>query len=191
MKCQWCQGPVKVPARGRTPRFCASRCRVAAHRHAKTLPEELTLRARWIRWAARDGRKVPVNASGRAVNAHDPKQWVTVDDLDRQEPRGFVLNGDGIVCIDLDNCLDRHGDPLPWCRQFLAGVPPTWIERSPSGKGLHIWGLADFPTGKVVRYYNQSIEIYGDRRFITVAGTPVAQCPTTLADLQEVIDNFI
>lgn len=118
----------------------------------------------------------------------EPKNWLAADDIPSSHHRGFVLNGDGIVCIDIDNCLDRHGEPQPWVRRLLARVPDTWSEISPSGRGLHLWGVADFPTNTVAKFGGHPVEIYGDRRFITVTGHPWPQCATTLADLQEVID---
>lgn len=125
------------------------------------------------------------------MNALEKRNWRAVDDLDGQPRKGFVLNGDGIVCIDIDHCLDRSHRPQPWVRRLLAKVPPTWIEISPSGTGLHIWGFADYPTATMTRFGGHTVEIYGDRRFITITGNPMARCATTFADLQEVIDNLI
>ena len=71
---------------------------------------------------------------------------------------GFVLNGDGIVCIDLDHCLT--GRVLePWAADILAACPGTYIEVSPSGDGLHIWGRAlDFDGGRRVERIREILQ---------------------------------
>lgn len=191
MKCQWCEGPVQsLGSRGRTARYCSARCRTAASRHRARLPDRLDRTTRWIRWADRDGEKVPVNARGHAINAHKPSNWRPVEDI-ADTRRGFVLNGDGIVCIDLDHCLDARRQPLPWARELLRRMPATWTEISPSGDGLHVWGTADMTGGTVARFRGHRVEIYADGRYITVTGQPVPRCPVILADLQEVIDTLI
>ncbi|WP_312715493.1 hypothetical protein [Corynebacterium flavescens] len=194
MKCAWCDGPVESSgSRGRTSRFCSGRCRTAACRHRKRLPDELDRTTRWIRWADRDGAKVPVNARGHAIDAHKPSNWRPVEDVSQSPRRGFVLAGDGIVCIDIDHCLDSSGNPKPWTRALLRRFPSTWTEVSPSGDGLHVWGLVDTPSaaGPCLRSFRgHRIEIYADKRFITITGRPLPRCPITLANLQEAIDTL-
>lgn len=191
MKCRWCDGPLQIAGtRGRTTRYCSTRCRTAACRHRKRLPAELDHMPRWIRWADRDGAKVPVNARGHSINALNPSNWRPVEDVEDHPRRGFVLDGDGIVCVDIDHCLDGAGRPLPWARALLRRFPATWAEVSPSGDGLHLWGLAA-ETGPCVRWYRgHRVEVYGDRRFITVTGDPVPRCPVELAELQDILDRL-
>ena len=191
MKCAWCDSPLQsAGSRGRTARYCSGRCRTAACRHRKQLPDALDRTPRWIRWADRDGNKVPVNPRGHAINAHRPTNWRPVEDVQDADRRGFVLNGDGIVCIDIDHCLDRAGRPQPWARALLRHFPGTWTEVSPSGDGLHLWGRAQHTGACIRRFHGHRIEVYASGRFITITGNPVPNCPVILADLQEAIDTL-
>lgn len=194
MKCTWCDGPLQsAGSRGRTARYCSGRCRTAACRHRKQIPDELDRTPRWIRWADHDGAKVPVNARGHAINAHRPTNWRPIEDVQDADRRGFVLVGDGIICIDIDHCLNRAGNPMPWARALLRHLPATWAEISPSGDGLHLWGVHTAPLvlgACIRRFHGHRIEIYAAGRFITVTGNPVPRCPLVLADLTEAIDTL-
>lgn len=191
MECQWCGQRLQSLARaGRLPKYCSTRCRMAAFRHRGVTPEPLVLRSRWIRWDDTTGSKVPVTKTNRPMNALDQRNWRAFDDLANEPRRGFVLNGDGIVCVDVDDCLTPNGKPKPWAKRLLKLFPDTWVEISPSGRGLHIWGVADFPATHFATYYGHRIEIYGDRRFITVTNNPLPRCATHLADIQTPIDRF-
>jgi primase-polymerase (primpol)-like protein len=84
---------------------------------------------------------------------------------------GFVLNGDGVVCLDVDHCV-TDGVPDVWVRGLLSEVAGTYVELSPSGTGLHIWGTASLSFGgRVVSYGPGFVEIYGSGRYLTVTGS--------------------
>lgn len=167
---------------GRIPRFCSTRCRVAAHR-AKKLPAEMTERDRWVRHKA----KRPLTVRGAAASSTYRGTWspyaaakaATVGD-----GLGFVL-GDGIGCIDLDHCL-TNGKPAPWAQEILDRCPNTYIEISMSGDGLHIFGHLPEAQGRVIRD-DRSIEYYSRGRYIAVTGNRWASSPSALADLSEVV----
>lgn len=103
---------------------------------------------------------------------------------------GFVLNGDGVVCIDLDDCLDG-AEVAPWARNILDKLPPTWVEISLSRRGLHVWGVADFKGGRKLRADGKKIEIYGDKRFICVTSATFGDAPKKLADISEAIASIL
>lgn len=93
--------------------------------------------------------KVPCNAAGDSINPHDPSQWMTraVADAGRNDAVsgiGFVLNGDGWFCIDLDNC--RNATTGEWNAAAVAiyqSFNGALAEVSVSGTGLHIFGRCD------------------------------------------------
>lgn len=94
---------------------------------------------------------------------------------------GFVL-GDGIGCIDLDHCI-IDGRLTAWAIEILDSLPTTYTEVSPSGAGLHVWGLIPERPGRKVRRDGHSVETYSTGRYITVTGNRWGTCPNTLADL--------
>lgn len=149
-------------ARGRSPRFCSGRCRVAAHRSRQTLPAALTSLPRWT---VRDGKR-PVQVSGRAASSTNPATWTTyaaVADL----PHGIML-GDGLGCYDLDHVIDDDGRLHPDAQAVLdqVGDAALWVERSMSGRGLHVF----VRTSEVRTTVGKRISFYTWGRFIAVTG---------------------
>lgn len=171
-------------------RFCSGRCRTAAHRARGRVPRELAERDRWVR---RSVKKVPLTAAGRVASSTDPSTWCSYGEARKSKVGaglGFVLNGDGVACIDLDHCLD--GDLVtPWAQEILDKLPPTYVEISPSGTGLHIFGVADFTGGRKIQKEDHKVEIYADRRFIAVTGRVHGGMPKTLGNISEVIASLL
>ena len=159
--------------------FCSTRCRVAAHRKP-SLPRELTSRARWVRHD-RVGR--PFTVTGRVAMVNIPAHWSSYADAKNSDVgagMGFVLNGDGIGCIDLDDCM-MNGRVLDWAQEIIDANPSTFTERSRSGNGIHIWGLLESAPGRRIRD-GRNIEIYSRGRYIAL-GTPLAGTPLRLEPL--------
>jgi Uncharacterized conserved protein len=137
--------------------------------------------------------KVPLQTSGRPASVTDPGTWTSYTSARRAgvgAGAGFVLNGDGIVCIDLDHCLD--GDKVtPWAAQILSKLPPTYVEVSPSGQGLHVFGVADFKGGRKIRDGERAVEVYADQRYIAVTGRVFGGMPTRLADISAALASIL
>lgn len=159
-----------------------------AHKHR--IPAELRERDRWVRYAAvkRNDRitKVPVRLDGRAASSTDSATWSTYAQVRSFARKGFVLDGDGIVCLDLDHCL-IDGKAVGRAAEILAALPPTYIEVSPSGTGLHVWGYGSVERG---RRLPDGVEVYGTGRFITVTGQRFGR-GTSLADISAVIEQLV
>ncbi|MFR9767067.1 bifunctional DNA primase/polymerase [Nocardia sp. SC052] len=188
-ECEYC-GDRFAPtnARGRTPRFCSNACRQAAYRDRQVLPAELRTRDRWVMWkqAYRGGlpTKVPIQPTGKAASSTDAETWSPWSRVKPAARKGFVL-GAGIGCLDLDHCL-VDGVPTPAAARFLAKLPPTYVEVSPSGTGLHVWGR--LPEGRGRRYVTDDglkVERYSVGRYITVTERPAPCSVRRLADLSE------
>lgn len=74
--------------------------------------------------------------------------------------------GAGFACIDLDDCISTSGALAPWAKQIIEAVPAAFVEKSVSGRGLHIFGLIpEGPGRKVGR-----AEVYSRARFIRTTG---------------------
>ncbi|MFD7516076.1 DNA primase [Streptomyces niveus] len=188
-----CDSALPVAGRGPMPRFCSTRCRVAAHRARRastSLPAELTGRRRWVR---RDERKAPRRTDGGFASATAPESWTTHREAAASTVGvglGYVLAaGDRVACIDLDHCLTVDG-LAPWARDILDRCPPTFVEISAGGDGLHIWGRADVVRGRRIRRDGSAVEIYGQGRYIAVTGRRFEDCPATLADLSEAVASL-
>lgn len=112
--------------------------------------------------------------AGRHASSADPSTWTTYAAAAASEVGdglGFVLNGDGVACVDLDGVLD--GERLdPRAADMLAELAPFYVEVSPSGRGLHAWVRHGSPDGRRVftRPDGLRVEWYTDGRYLTVTG---------------------
>ena len=171
--CEWCG--VSIVSRNAQARFCTPKHRVRAHRAKTGIPHELTSRDRWVRWDLenRKGRqeKVPKQTISGNASSTNPNTWASHVEATKSEigiGLGYVL-GDGIGCIDLDHCL-VDGKPTPATTAYLSDYPNHYIEISPSGDGLHIWGYRDEKPGRKQTINGLSVETYSTGRYITVTG---------------------
>lgn len=137
-----------------------------------TLPEFLG--NRFLNWRIEDGRKVPCNPLGQAVNAHDPANHVTYAEA---AAAGYgvayaIDKSEGIFMLDLDKCLGADGQWSAEAVAIFTGFAGAWGEVSQSGTGLHIMGRCD-PARLADRKNKWAgwLEMYVDRRFIAFGGT--------------------
>lgn len=132
------------------------------------MPRELREQARWVCW---DDHKRPLDpVTGGWASVTDASTWGTWQQArSRSHQVGFVL-GDGIGCVDLDHCLDEAGRPNQATAELLEFYSGSYVEISPSGRGLHIWGTAPAVRGLRRTWRGQSVEFYSQGRYITVTG---------------------
>ena len=146
------------------------------------IPQELRERAQWVVWRKehRNGRltKVPYNAAGGTrASTTDPDTWTTFEMAtaasDRFDGMGFVFHGGDPYCgVDLDSCIDAHGDLHPAAAAIVEGLD-SYAECSPSGTGMHV-----IFKGKLHRDRHRTkdtpwggdFEVYDRDRFFTVTG---------------------
>lgn len=152
-----------------------------------SVPAELRERPRWVLHTA---AKVPVTPDGRPASSTNRRTWVPWEAVAEHPRRGFVLNGDGIVCVDLDPCI-VGGRLAGWAVEMLAVCPATFVERSVSGTGLHVWGHARIGAGRVIRDGQRCVEVYGSGRYIAVTGRRWRDAPATLGNIQPLVDRLI
>ena len=146
------------------------------------LPQELQSLPQWVCWRLeqdkRSGRdaKVPYNPSnGRRASPSDSSTWGTLDDaLNCAEKYlfsgiGFMFTTEcGIIGVDIDKCL-VDGKPNEIAADILAHLPPTFIEISPSGTGLHIFLKGTLSSGGN-RNSKSGVEMYSVSRYFTITG---------------------
>ena len=89
------------------------------------------------------------------------------------------------MCIDLDHCFD--GQPTAEAQALIDSLPSTYIEISPSGTGLHIWGKAALERGRRFNRNGLSVEIYPAGRYITVTGKALTRNSFAQLDLSDLL----
>lgn len=196
-RCEHCENPLGA-RHAHHARFCSPRCRTAAYRSrrrdADPVPDAMARRRQWVRHTS---HKTPLAVGGPKVlpaSSTNPATWTTYLNADRSTAGaglGFVLTGDDpLACIDLDHAIEG-GTVLPWARRILDQLPATYVEVSPSGTGLHIWGYGEVGRGRRMRRGEESVEVYDRGRYITVTRRPFEGAPSRLADLTEVIAKLL
>lgn len=158
--CEWCGVEWTREGSGRRPRFCGTRCRVAAHRVKRhPFPAEMTDTARWVR---ADGKR-PITTTGAAASSTDPSTWSHIGAVLNGPGDGYgVMLGGGLGCYDLDHHTDAEA------AAFIETVPERvlFVERSVSGEGWHVF--IEAPEGK--GYKRGRVERYTRARFIRTTG---------------------
>ena len=148
----------------------------------ENVPTELKSLKRWVVW--KNG-KVPYdpNAFNSKASVKNPDSWGSFEQakLAYEEGEwqgvGFVLDGTGIVGVDLDKCV-VDGIPSPESLAILESLGATYIELSPSGTGLHAYGFADNLKSGLKREYNGvKTELYTGKRYLTVTGHVIQSGP--------------
>jgi len=158
------------------------------------LPEELSRLPQWVLfrliWNPQKQKhdKIPINArTGRNASSTDPNTWSDYETAIRAVGRwkthgiGFVLtDGDPIVCVDLDDCVDDAGAIHPEAQRNIAELD-SWSEYSQSGHGVHVFCLGELPEGRRKKD-DDGIEMYESGRFIAMTGRHVPGTPEQLED---------
>ena len=138
--------------------------------HTTHLPAEMAAAPRWVNW--KPPKKIPIcPATNTPAKSTDPTTWATIHSAYQNDPQhlGFCL-GNGFACIDLDHCIKTDGTLTRPAAKIAELYPSHYIEISPSGDGLHIWGTAPERKGLATRWEGQAVEMYSRHRYITVTG---------------------
>jgi len=173
------------------------------------IPEELKAIPRWVVWKSenREGRwtKPPLRSDGHGyASVTNPDTWSTFDDAwtayrdKHPDGVGFVLNGDDIVGLDFDKCrcpaLDSVDDRiaksldmvLPEIAKHLRNLN-AYTEVSPSGRGIRAFLKGPLPVdGK----RKGPIEVYKNRRYVTLTGQTLDGFPKTVPDRTAELTTF-
>lgn len=131
-----------------------------------------------------------------AASSTDPRTWSSYRGATASTAGvglGFVLSDeDDLVCVDLDHCLNPlTGRLASWAAAIVRDAGTTYVEVSPSGDGLHIWGRADVRQGRRIRRPDgTAVEVYGTGRYIAMTGRRHGHCPSALADLRPALSRL-
>jgi putative DNA primase/helicase len=165
----------------------------AINKTTSNVPEDLRQCPQWVNWrlAPRpDGKlaKIPIQPNGLNANVADPKTWHTFEACLKASPSvGFVLTSKtGLVVIDLDHVRSKSGAIESWALAIVQEMD-SYTEISPSGTGLHIWLRGTLPPGGRRK---DRIEVYCDRRYMTVTGKHLPTTPCILLGRQDVLTSW-
>jgi primase-polymerase (primpol)-like protein len=144
---------------------------------ASAIPVSLRKLNQWICWRLEGGKKIPYGGEKyeRRINFLDKRFWLSSDVAlsEHQKYRcsgiGFVLDGSGIIGIDLDNCV-KEGIINPEALSLLDGIGADYVEFSPSGSGLRSFVFGALDNLLKGTYRGVQYEIYAEKRYLTVTG---------------------
>lgn len=99
--------------------------------------------------------------------------WASKNKKNDQGPLdgiGYVV-GDGLGGIDLDDCIDDHGNISDFAKEIISYLD-SYTEVSLSGKGVHIlfYYGQDFPQVVKRRQGDHEIEVYSKRHYLVLTG---------------------
>lgn len=174
--------------------------------NSKNIPKYLKENAKFCNWKyeTRDGNltKVPYNphtmnkASVNNLNTFTDFSSV-INALNNFDGIGIRVDGK-IIAIDLDHCIEE-GKICSWAEEIVSHFQDTYIEISPSGKGLRIILLApDNYSYDKDKYYikKNNVEVYvagATNRFVTLTGNAIQKTDVVgnIDGFQWLIDTYM
>jgi hypothetical protein len=160
---------------------------------AGAIPSALQAQALWVAWRYEDvnGRRaiIPYDPrNGKRASTNAPRTWSATQEAQAALARGeydgigFMLReGDPFVGVDLDHCFDPEtGTLLPWAAEIVQTLD-SYTEVSPSGTGIRIFTRGTLPPRELGRREGP-VEMYSDRRFLSVTGQHLAGTPATVEE---------
>lgn len=149
----------------------------------------------WVRWKLEPDKSgkltKPPYIIGKEAKASTkkPTDWTDlqtalahVNQLDTEAGIGFVFGGDAIrdefVAFDLDGCVDPDTDEVTEWAERLIEKLDSYVEYTPSGKGLRIWVIGKYPGDEQKWNLNLSagfgnkveIQVFHKSGYVTVTG---------------------
>lgn len=154
------------------------------------IPLELRELHRWVTWRAEGNlgekpRKVPYapDRINTRASSTDPSTWGSFDQSEAayleggRTGVGIVLNGDGLVGVDIDHCV-TDGVPSVAAIVFLDSLGAGYIEISPSGTGLRAIGYGEqLEAGVNGAKDGLQAEFYSTGRYLTLTGKTIKTGP--------------
>lgn len=149
----------------------------------KNVPQEMLKRPNWVAvrvWTDEASGKVekrPINCNnGDYAESDNPETWTDFDTACKFAKENgcitlaYALDGaDQISCIDLDGCFDANGEMSAFAAETFQRGKGTYMERSISGRGLHLFGKTQ---GMDLRTFSKDgdLEFYQKAHFIAMTG---------------------
>jgi len=161
------------------------------------------------KWLRDNGRfvlrrgKIPYTKDGRPANPTNPSDGCSAAEaLAAWANRANYYDGIGImiipplVGIDLDHVVADDGSFSPIAEKILDTIE-SYTEISPSGKGIHLLGLAEKANFAKENYYTKNstegIEVYFENRYFTFTGKHLVENEIQRidAEIQTILDTYM
>lgn len=168
------------------------------------IPEELKIRRQWVLWRAVHNKqtgkfdKLPFQVDGRPASSTDLASWGDFENVfqvynegdskgNEYDGIGFVLSPlDPYMVVDIDDIEDVEN--LDVLAAEITNM--SFVELSPSQKGLHVWFKASHNKS---RHKNKDAktgyEVYETARYMTVTGESINELPINNGSSQ--LDVFL
>lgn len=157
------------------------------------IPEELRKSPQWVNWKivheeGKNPTKVPLNPNdGKNAKSDEPSTWgsfeLALGNVHLCDGIGFMLSEDDPYSfIDIDdpyafnvNGFAKYDNPdvLFEKQKGIVEAFKSYVEYSPSGKGLHIIGKGRVEHGR----RRGAVEVYTSGRFMTMTGNVFRDAP--------------
>ena len=166
------------------------------------VPQALKDKPHWVLWKNESGRKIPYQTNGQKAKSNDASTWTTFAaaraSRNGHDGLGFVFDGSGVFGVDLDGCVDASGLVQPWATEIIGEFGST-TELSPSGTGVHIYGLGRLPgAGKKIKLSETQccdkppgVEVYDKGRYFAFTGRLLPGMPVEPQNSQEALDGLL
>lgn len=173
------------------------------------IPEQMKALPNWVafRTEQTDGKVKKIllspNKGASSVEylkwakSDDPTTWASFDKAAafakkyKLDGLAFAMSGSGMTCIDLDHHLDENGKPSELAQKFVNAAQGTYIERSVSGRGLHIFYAGSRPADRQNRNIQLDLETYDSGRFISMTGNLYGDAPKEISPPSAELKNLL
>lgn len=135
------------------------------------------------------------------AKSDDPTTWATFEKAAafakkyKLDGLAFAMSGSGMTCIDLDHHIDENGKPSKLAQKFIDAAQGTYIEKSVSGRGLHIFYAGERPNGYQNRNIELDLETYDSARFMSMTGNLYGSAPKEInppsAELNNLLKSYL
>jgi len=152
------------------------------------IPSQLKSRPNWVVFTieaidkpngTRKLNKIPIGATSKQRGVQNKPDhwsdfataWKAYEQNHLLSGVGYCMDGGDIVAIDIDDCIDDGGSYTSLALEVLALFDSSYVEISPSGKGLRAFVLGSIP-----KDISKPVEIYQARgkRYVTVTGKRIS-----------------
>jgi len=169
--------------------------------YPENIPQEMKILNHWGVWKPEFNpeeeriKNVSYYTQKRYANVSNPKTWLpfnkAVELLEKYpefEGLTFILSADlGITGVDYDDTITEDGNFDNTKLEEIKALG-SYVEISPSGQGIRAFCYARLPNNKGKNSRKHNIELYSDKKLLTVTGRHVESTPLTLNEAQEPIN---